>query len=314
MAGKKPLNILFLGGGKRVSIGRMFLKAARDRGYEPRLMSYEIAKEVPISLIAEVIVGQRWSDPRCLPHLIDVIRERDIHLVVPFVDPAVEIAALLREELGVYSPVSDYQVCRRMFDKVDSAQLFESLDIPIPRTLTLSHPHFPKIAKPRRGSASKGIVVLRSTDDKLAMPEDEYVIQEYFENAKEFTVDAFKSRGGDFLGLGFRRRLETAGGEVVRSITVDGQRRFLAVKEIIDKLGLCGAITLQFIEPQDGIEWRLMEINPRLGGGAVLSVHAGWDIPAAIIDEYCKKNLTGHTIARAEVEMARYFQEVVFQH
>lgn len=314
MADLQPLNILFLGGGKRVSIGRMFLESARLKGYEPRLYSYEIAPEVPISLIAEVIVGQRWSDPRCLPHLIDVIREREIDIVIPFVDPAVEIAAILRDELGVYSPVSDYKACGKMFDKVESAQLFESLDIVIPRTLSFSDPDFPKIAKPRRGSASKGIVVLRTPDDKLPMLEDEYVIQEFFENAKEYTVDAFVSRDGLFTGQGFRRRLETAGGEVVRSITVDGSQRFTAVREMIHQLGLCGAVTLQFIEPEDGSGWRLMEVNPRLGGGAVLSVHAGWDIPSAILDEYGKKDIKGETIARAGVEMARYFQEVVFQH
>ncbi len=314
MADLQPLNILFLGGGKRVSIGRMFLKSARELGYEPRLYSYEIAKEVPISLIAEVIVGQRWSDPRCLPHLIDVIRERDINIVIPFVDPAVEIAATLREELGVYSPVSDIEACQKMFDKVQAAQLFESLQIEIPRTLSFDDPYFPKIAKPRRGSASKGIVILRKTEDKLPLPEGEYLIQEYLENAKEYTVDAFMTRECEFMGLGFRWRLETAGGEVVRSITVDGSPRFSEVKEMIEKLGLRGAITLQFIEPQDGGTWRLMEVNPRLGGGAVLSVHAGWDIPRAIIEEYQGKRLKGTTVAASGVEMARYFEEVVFKH
>lgn len=296
-----------------MSIGRMFMQSARELGYDPRLYSYEIVKEVPISLIAEVIVGQRWSDLRCLPHLIDVIREREIHIVIPFVDPAVEIAATLREVLGVYSPVSDYEECRKMFDKVDAAQQFEMLGIKIPRTLTFDDPHFPKIAKPRRGSASKGLVILRGAEDKLPLPQGEYLIQEYLENAKEYTVDAFVAREGGFTGLGFRRRLETAGGEVVRSITVDGSQRFTQVKEMIDKLGLRGAITLQFIEPQDGGAWRLMEVNPRLGGGAVLSVHAGWNIPRAIIDEYRLKKLTGTALAVSGVKMARYFEEVVFK-
>ena len=54
-----------------------------------------------------------------------------------------------------------------------------------------------------------------------------------------------------------------------------------------------------------------MEINPRLGGGAVCSVHAGADIPGMILDE--AMGVTCHRAPyRPGTEIARYLQEVVF--
>ena len=73
-----------------------------------------------------------------------------------------------------------------------------------------------------------------------------------------------------------------------------------------------GAVTVQLIHDLD-CPGRLlvMEINPRLGGGAVCTVAAGCDIPAMIISE-----ALGFAVDAAEprpgVRICRYMQEVVF--
>ena len=59
----RSVNILFLGGAKRVSIGRMFIDAGRRMGFEVKLFSYELESHVPVSVIAEIIIGLRWRDP-----------------------------------------------------------------------------------------------------------------------------------------------------------------------------------------------------------------------------------------------------------
>ncbi|MDE6303839.1 MAG: ATP-grasp domain-containing protein, partial [Paramuribaculum sp.] len=55
----------------------------------------------------------------------------------------------------------------------------------------------------------------------------------------------------------------------------------------------------------------LMEINPRLGGGAVASVHAGADIPAMIISEMFGRR-PAPVVPKADVLIKRYFEETVF--
>ncbi len=61
----------------------------------------------------------------------------------------------------------------------------------------------------------------------------------------------------------------------------------------------------------DGGRLLLMEINPRLGGGCVCSVHAGADIPSLIIGEALGEKLSSLS-ALAGVEISRYPAETVF--
>ncbi len=69
----RSVNILFLGGAKRVSIGRMFIDAGRRMGFEVKLFSYELESHVPVSVIAEIIIGLRWRDPNLLKHMHDTV-------------------------------------------------------------------------------------------------------------------------------------------------------------------------------------------------------------------------------------------------
>ena len=86
------LNVLFLGGAKRVSLAEHLIDTARRKGLDVEVYSYELDEFVPIASVGTVILGLRWKDENIIPDLLSVIREKDIHIVLPFVDPAVEIA------------------------------------------------------------------------------------------------------------------------------------------------------------------------------------------------------------------------------
>ena len=66
------INILFLGGAKRVSMGRKLIKAGAELGCKVVLYSYELVPHVPISAVAEVIIGKRWKDPSLVEHLHEI--------------------------------------------------------------------------------------------------------------------------------------------------------------------------------------------------------------------------------------------------
>lgn len=56
----------------------------------------------------------------------------------------------------------------------------------------------------------------------------------------------------------------------------------------------------------------LMEINPRLGGGVVCSVHAGADIPSMILKEAVGLPIEAVANIKAGTMICRYFEEAVF--
>ena len=72
-----------------------------------------------------------------------------------------------------------------------------------------------------------------------------------------------------------------------------------------------GAVTVQMMRDLDTNRLMLMEINPRMGGGAVCSVAAGADIPSLILREVLDlPPVEQHW--QAGVQIARYLDEVVF--
>lgn len=314
MSADRSVNILFLGGAKRVAMARLFKIAAAERGLQCNIFSSEVVPNVPISCIGTVLDGLRWSDPDIYNHLLRLCDDHSIHIVIPFVDGAVAVAARLRELAPhVFAPTSSAETAEAMFDKVRAAEIFEGCGLPAPATYKGGPVGTPLIAKPRHGSASQGILLINSDAElPLAEERDKYLIQQRFDHREEISVDCYVSAlSGEALTIVPRRRLEVAGGEVVRSITIDDPAAVELVRHTLQCLGLRGAVTVQLIRDLDAGALYIMEINPRLGGGAVCAVHAGADIPGMIIDE-ARGIVHAAAAYRPGTEIARYMQEVVF--
>ena len=62
-AKRRNINILFLGGAKRVSFGRKLIEAGRELDMDVRIYSYELEPEVPVALVGGVIIGRKWNAP-----------------------------------------------------------------------------------------------------------------------------------------------------------------------------------------------------------------------------------------------------------
>lgn len=308
----KSIGVLMLGGAKRVSMARHFHDAAAMLGLELRLYSYELSAMVPIARTATIIEGLRWNDSEIVGDLHRVVTEYDIDVMIPFVDGAVEIVARY-PFADCYAPVCSPALATMMFDKVVAAELFARERIAIPRTYTRGAPQFPLIAKPRRGSASQGIKIVRSSADFRSIDPSEYLIQEYIEPRREYTVDCFVDRDGNIITVVPRERLEVAGGEVTRTVTVQRDDIIDQSRHILDTLHLTGAVTLQFLQDTRTNRLLLMEINPRLGGGAVCAVAAGADLPMFILSEAVGLPLSPCDNWRPGTLISRYMQEVIFQ-
>ncbi|MDE5785964.1 MAG: ATP-grasp domain-containing protein [Duncaniella sp.] len=310
----RKLNILFLGGAKRVAIGRMILDAAARRGIDAEIFGYELDVRVPLAAIGTVIAGKRWTDPDFFRHLETVVKDYGITMLLPFVDGAIApAAAFASSHPDVSCPVSSSDVAEIFFDKQLSAEAFEKAGIAIPSTWHPGDaPEFPLIAKPRRGSASKGIEVIECEADfsRILPHAEDYHIQSFIAGATEITVDCYVSAGGDILTVSPRIRLETAGGEAVRTVTIDSPEAVALARLTLTAMNLRGAVTIQMLKDSDG-RYMIMEINPRLGGGVVASVHAGADIPALIVEEWAGLPLMPQ-YPKPGVMTVRYLEDIAF--
>lgn len=303
-----------LGGARRVSLAEQLIRSGKRLGHEVKLISYELLKEVPIAVVANVIVGLKWSDPEVVNDICTICREREVSIILPFVDGAIEVAALCREKLpDVFVPVVEPGLASKMFDKIEAAKMFKEAKFPIPRTYTAINAEMPAIAKPRHGSASRGIKIFHDIDDLMHLENlSDYLVQEYIENNREYTVDCYVSQEGEILVTVPRMRIEVMGGEVTRTRTVASPTLIDMSREVLTYFGFRGPVTLQFLEDTNKSRFKLMEINPRLGGGVICSIFAGAPITDYILLESLGSAVHPTDDWSKDTLMARYQKEVIF--
>jgi carbamoyl-phosphate synthase large subunit len=307
------VNILFLGGAKRVSFAEHIIQSGEKRGEDVYIYSYELTKEVPIASIGEVILGERWSSESIYSDLTQVIREKEIHIVLPFVDAAIEIASVLRKNHpNVFIPCSPLETCKIMFDKKLANDWFLSHSLPIPDYYPMTN-SFPLILKPRKGSASKGLIVVNNKHELNEVNHlEDYLIQEYIVEGKEYTVDCYVSQKGEIISIVPRIRIEVLGGEVINTKTLRDEEIIELSKKILLSDAFRGPVTIQFIRTKSGDRTMVMEINPRLGGGVIASMEAGADISSMILAESKNEPLRQIRDWKENTLMARYLKEVIF--
>ncbi|MDE6298307.1 MAG: hypothetical protein K2M10_01485, partial [Muribaculaceae bacterium] len=165
---KEKITILFLGGGRRVSLAELLKRSGKNIGCEVEIVSYELISEVPVSLVGRVIKGLPFSDPDVVDDIVRVVKENDVDIILPFVNGAIEIASICRERLPkVFVPVTDFNNASRLFDKVEAAAVFKEAGLPIPRTYSGLSAKMPAIAKPRKGRSSRGIQIFHNMEDLM---------------------------------------------------------------------------------------------------------------------------------------------------
>lgn len=311
----KKVNILFLGGAKRVSLAEHLINAGKRLDIDISIYSYELDEKVPLASVGTILKGKKWSDAGLFSDLHKQIERNNISIVLPFVDPAIEVADLLKEGNNeLFVPTCGRDICSIMFDKLLSEKWFIEKGLPIPPSYSKNDVIiFPVIVKPRRGSASKGILVIDDAGqwDKLEN-KDDYVIQQYIVDREEYTVDCYVTTTGKIISIVPRLRIQTAGGEVMNSETRrDNDLIELSVK-VLKSGDFKGPVTIQYLRDKKTGAIYIMEINPRLGGGVITSIEAGADITEFMLRDYLGEELLPCDNWKDRTLMTRYFKEVIF--
>ncbi len=281
------LNILFLGAGKRLSLFERIVSAGQREGVELRLFSYETSPFVPVAKTATIVVGLQWDAPGFKGDVLSNVKKFGIHVLIPCMDGATVALSQIAsdvQELGCWPMVSGAELCVAFENKRLAEKWFveHGVRTPIPE----SNSPFPWIIKPVAGFASRGQFKVNNFEEyqyhKSRIVLEDYIVQPFLEGP-EFTIDAYVSRSGEVLGCVTRRRLQVVDGEVVRSITERKQVLIDEVIRILNIKGWQGPITLQVIEYES--DFWFIDVNPRFGGGVILSMEAGADYAQLFVRE-----------------------------
>lgn len=268
------INVLFLGGGKRVSLLERFEQAALKEQVSLKFFCYELLEEVHLGNRATAIKGKPFTE-MSVADLDEVCIKNNIDLVVPLMDAAVPICSLYKEhQPKAWLSVPEYKTAYACYDKLNFVEWVKENNLsyiyPFPKK-------YPLFAKSRYGYGSRDQCVVR-TKKQAEKLQGEYVFQQLLEG-NEYTVDCYVNQRGQMISAVPRKRLLVVRGEVENSVTVDNSWLRLQCEYILSGRGFSGPVTVQFMGD------KLIEINARFGGGVILSIEAGADYPQLMLRE-----------------------------
>lgn len=258
-------------------------------------------------------VVPRGNDPEFLDEIMKICKVEKPNAILS--GPEEEILVLsknkrLFEELGVLVLCPDYDAVTVCADKAETYRMFKRYDIPTPGMYEEGKIEFPCIIKPRFGRGGRELFKVDNADElefyrkKVKDP----VIQEFI-NGVEYTTDTFADLEGNPLSIIPRVRLKVESGISVKGMTVYDAEIIKQCKKIVKELKLIGPACIQCITDSNGII-RFTEINPRFGGGSILSLKADNTIIPNLIRIIKGETPIPSDSFREELIMLRYYSEV----
>ena len=282
-------NILFPNVGRRVELINSFREAAGRCDIELNIIGTDITPDAPgLYFCDKTYILDKDRNHELLLKFFDIVESESIDAVIFTIDPDISFFSdnidIFKNVTGCDFLLSSPDIVKASSDKRLTEMFFITLGVNTPRVIkppTL----FPIFAKPAKGSGSFGAQVIKNKSE-LDYYLDEFsnhdpIFQECI-SGKEYTLDCFVDDKGN-ISVSIRERLKVRGGEVSVSIVVVDKYLEDEAKKILRYSGFYGPVTLQVIKSsQDGLGY-FIEINPRFGGGSILSIKAGLRIPEFIL-------------------------------
>lgn len=297
------MKILFTSVGRRVELMQAFRKAADELGVELTIIGADITDTAPALFFCdETRIVCRIKEPEYIPQLLSICEKEKVDCLIPTIDTDLLLLAENKkkfEAIGtkvLISAADKVKLCR---DKRFTADYFISLGLksPVPvDKVEKYHSGYPAFIKPKDGSSSIDAYKVNHEEDlkTYANKISDYIIQPFI-SGREFTIDIFCDYEGNPVYITPRERLAVRAGEVLKTRITQDDTMIEEMKKLIADYKPCGQITVQLIKEETSGDNYYIEINPRFGGGAPLSIKAGADSAEAVI-----RMLNGEKLSYAE--------------
>lgn len=304
--------------GSTSSIG--FLKFLSESGF--RVIGTDIAG----SAVGRYFVEKFYTVPRAdqkakvVGRYMDIARKENASWIISGPEP--EIMVLMDEkkrfeEIGASLLHPPAETLRIITDKLISCEFLKEKGVMIAATCALdnlwpSYPDGDYILKPRKGRGGSGVVACKGRELPLyerILGEKDYIVQEFIDGT-EYSVDVLYDFEGGILNAIPRKRLKTDSGVSVVGETVRDEKLFELVSRISGELSFAGANCFQFMKNEEGAYF-LLDINPRFGGGAILSLAASKGFRTNLVNILLgRRHLLSKSYDFEEAVMFRYYGEI----
>lgn len=280
----KGKNALITSVGRRCELVQIFKRAFNKRGW--KVFGADASKTAPALYFCDdkFLVPKISTETALIDSLIKICRENGVGVLIPTIDTELELLSKnsdrFMKEAGTLTMISSPEVISICADKKLTQKFFMRNKIPSPAEISPeADPDrliYPLIIKPRRGSSSIGTFSVENKREFLFFKDyvKEPIIQQKIAG-NEFTIDVFCDLDSNPITIVPRRRIAVRSGEILKGKIDPDEEVLKSSLELVKILKPVGHVTLQCIKNSDGVFF--IEINPRFGGGAPMSMLSGAD-------------------------------------
>ena len=280
------INVLVLSAGRRVELIKCFKNAAKELGISGSVVAVDCSETAPALYFADKYrLVPRIDSGRYTEAVIEICNEENISLIVPTIDTELLLLSADKEKIEKETQakllISDLPVINVCRNKLNTQRYMEEHGYKVPHLYTEEELKsgslkFPVFVKPVDGSSS--IDTYRADDktqlDAILTLVKDPMVQDYMEG-EEYTIDVFLDFDSNIITMVPRLRIATRSGEIAKGRIIKDAGIMEDVTRLMNELKPIGHITVQCRKTDRGIEY--IEINPRFGGGAPMSIMAGAD-------------------------------------
>jgi carbamoyl-phosphate synthase large subunit len=282
---KSQINVMVLSAGRRVELVQRFKRAAQKLNVNSVIVAVDVSPFAPALFFADKHFQiPRIDHPDYISDLIRISKQESISLIIPTIDTELIILSKnkhkIEKETQAKVLISSEQVIDICRDKIKTSEYLNAQGFKVPQLLNNRESFvdlsFPVFIKPKSGSSSIEAYKIQNMiqlDYYLKTIKDP-IIQEFIEG-EEYTVDVFLDFNSKVISIMPRLRMAVRSGEILRGKTVNNPIIIDSVMNLMKILKPIGHITVQLILKNDIPTY--IEINPRFGGGAPMSIDSGAD-------------------------------------
>jgi carbamoyl-phosphate synthase large subunit len=259
----------------------------------------------------------RGDDPGFTDALLALSRRERADVVLPTVDSELLPVSERRADFaaaGAAVIVASPDTLRMCLDKWALHVACEG-EVRVPSSVILDADFdpasvpLPVIVKPRTGSGSRGIHLVKDVETLAAFePDGTNLVQEHLPG-EEFSLDVIARADGHVLGVVPRERLKVDSGIAITGRTIRDDALETYGRRVAELIGLTTVANVQVKRAADGT-WALLEVNARFPGTMPLTIAAGIDMPALAVREALGEVLPDGPLPFQEIGMVRYMTEL----
>jgi carbamoyl-phosphate synthase large subunit len=292
------------------------IKSLRMGGFQGKIVATDSSYLSPGFFMCEVNeVIPEADNHSFIDRLNEIVEKYGVNLLLPTSGFDIYPYSEFRDQLikrGAFPVVSDMDSLVTCKDKMLTYDRLKSkFDLPFTTTDPTEISSFPVMAKPRYGKGSRDIMRLDNTDDigYVTSKMKDLIFQEFLPGT-EYTIDVLSDLDKKAILAVPRIRIQTKAGISTKGRILKNRRIEEECKQIADFIGIKGPCCIQMKEDANGII-KLVEINPRMGGGTIFTTLAGANFPMMLIDMVEHKQVKMPEVN--EITVIRYYEEIVIR-